>query len=730
MKSTAWSFRTFAALWGVLLGPLLPLHAGEVDIAALLPADTLAYAGWARLVDEDDPEATQIKAFIGQTAQAKFDDPALQNLALFMELLGLACDKPGGIALLDLTVADETPDVQASLFIAAGEDAPRLAESFGGLIQALQPAGERREQSVAGVTMQALPLENTPLTIFWGSHKGHFLLTLGETAAGKIIERINGVGPSLADNDELKFARRKVQADRGDATFSGFGDVQAIVAKAKSLAEELAGPLPPVVEPLLEALGINAIRSKYIHCSETEQGSWCRIFVHVEGERKGILKLWEQEPLSEDDLKIVPKDAYWAQVWNLDLADLWQELLATVEAVNPEMVPMIQGTVAMTAGFLGFSLTDDLLPAFGDTWAVYDAPAHGGILLTGSVLVADVKDGEAVHGMLLRMIEMLKPLLQMKDVNLAVRQASDGDHTIHYVVIGGVPCPVAPAWGFAGDRMVFGLFPQTVKVALSQVDPQTRTASILDRADFQNAKPRIFSDKIQSFGFCDSQYFARLFYPLGLLYSTAGCSMLSVADVDLDFSAFPLVAKVVEQAHNTFGTCSTDEDGILYAQVGTGTTAIAAVAAVALLVSILLPSLARAREQAKRAVSMANLRAIGNALYTYAAEDDEERFPATLQDLAEYVYADSNMELGDVKLFNSPRDREGAVSYIYISGQSPAGDVHNIVAYERIIGDEGTNVLFLDGHVEWMKLDAFKRALQATYERLGRTDEMPAELRP
>jgi prepilin-type processing-associated H-X9-DG protein len=722
MKSTVWSFRTFAALWGILLGPLLPLHAGEADIAALLPADTLAYAGWARLVDEDDPEAAQIKALVGRAARGTFDDPDLQNLALFMELLGLAADKPGGIALLDLTVADETPDVQVALVIVAGDDAPRLAQSFARLIQGLQPAAEPREQAVAGVGMHALPLGDTPLTILWGSHKGHFLLTLGETAAGRIIERVNGAGSSLADSDELKFARRKVRAGPGDAVFSGYGDVRAIVAKAKSLAEELSGPLPPLVEPLLEALGINAIHSKYIHCSKTEQGSWWRIFVHVEGERKGILKLWDQEPLSEDDLRIVPEDAYWAQVWNLDLADLWQELLVTVEAVDPEMVPMIQGAVAMTAGFLGFSVTDDLLPALGDTWAVYDAPAHGGVLLTGSVLVAEVKDSEAVHGTLLRLVEMLKPVLRMKDVNLATRQASDGDHTIHHVVIGGVPCPVAPAWGFVGDRMVFGLFPQTVKVALDQVDPQTRQASILDHPGFQNAKPRIFSDSIQSFGFCDSQYFARLFYPLGLMYSTAGCSMLSVADVDLDFSAFPLVAEVVERAHNTFGTCSTDKDGILYAQVGTGTTAVAAVAVVALLVSILLPSLARARELAKRAVSSANLRGIGMGIHIYA-NDHQERFPESLDELVEAGYITREM-------LTSPRDREGAVSYIYLSGQSAAADARNIVAYERVIGDEGTNVLFSDGHVEWMKLDAFKRALQATYERLGRADEMPGELRP
>ncbi len=51
-------------------------------------------------------------------------------------------------------------------------------------------------------------------------------------------------------------------------------------------------------------------------------------------------------------------------------------------------------------------------------------------------------------------------------------------------------------------------------------------------------------------------------------------------------------------------------------------------------------------------------------------------------------------------------------------------DPGNIVAYENpAFLSEGTNVLFLDCHVEWMKPDDFLRELKATYERLGK--EMP-----
>lgn len=52
------------------------------------------------------------------------------------------------------------------------------------------------------------------------------------------------------------------------------------------------------------------------------------------------------------------------------------------------------------------------------------------------------------------------------------------------------------------------------------------------------------------------------------------------------------------------------------------------VAIIALLISILLPSLSRAREMSKRAVCASNLRGIGQAMYIYA-NDNYEQFPGT-----------------------------------------------------------------------------------------------------
>lgn len=723
MNPRLWSFRTFAALWGVVLAPLAPASAQTRDIAELLPADTLAYAGWAELYDEDDPDLQQARRFVTQAASAEFSDRELGTVAQLMELGVQALQAPGGIALLDVQLGDEGPDVQAALWLVAGEGSSKIAQTFYELMQAVLPDAEIKELSVADVPMRCLRVENTPLNLVWGTHQGYFLLTLGPTAAEKILGRLSGAGgPSLADGDELKFLRKKVGATDGKWRFSAFGDVRQIVAKVRSLVEQMTGPLPPVADQVIEALGINAVRSKYIQICDSEQGPLTRIFVHVQGERKGILKLWAQQPLSKGDLKIIPKDVYWAQVWNLDLQNLWQDVRGTIEEIDPNMLPMVEGSVAMASGLLGLPITDQLLPALGDTWAIFDAPDHGGILLTGSVLVVEVRNADAVHAVLGRLVEILRPILLQKDVNLSLKETTCDGRTIHHVVVGGVPVPVAPAWTFVNDRMIFGLFPQTVAVAAKQVDPQTRGDSILDQPAVSNALQNVFPEEIQSFGYADAQYFARLFYPLGLLYATAGTSMLSVPGVELDPTIYPILAEAVKDVHNSVGMGATDEDGIHYALVGSANAGLVAVAVVALLVSILLPSLSRARELAKRAVSASNLRGIGMGMHIYA-NDHAGKFPENLE-----VLIDEGMITRPT--LNSPRDREGKVSYVYISGQSEKDDPRNIVAYERIIGDEGTNVLFVDGHVEWMSLDRFKQALLETYQRLGREDEMPADLRP
>lgn len=697
------------------------------DIARVMPCDTAIYVGWAKMAEPDSAEMRmQQKYFkaardmVAEKLAGAPDERATEQISMLMDVLPILQTASVGLGVFDVTLVDDQPDIQAALVIDAGAQSAVLAETMRHLIATADNAEKVERHTVRDVSLECFRLGESPMHIVWGVHEPYFILAVGDVAAGKVLDCIAGKAANLADTDELTFDRQKVKAQVDGRHFCAYIDVRRVITRAKEIATQAMTELPPTVEPALAELGLKALRSKYVHLDTQENQPRCAAFAHVDGPLKGLLKIWDQKPLTDDDLKIVPKNAYWAEVCNSNLALLWEEAMRVMEAVAPDQVPAIEGALAMPARMLGFSLTDDLLPVFGDTWALFDAPSHGGILLSGTVLVADVKDANTLQGMLARVVELATPLAAKGEATLKLKETKYGNYTIHYVLIGGVPSPVAPAWAFQDGRWVFALFPQTVATALKQIDPKSRGESLLDNPDFQAARARLPKDA-QSVGYVDSKYFARMFYPLVTALQTMGASMVGKHGGEIDLALVPPLSEAATGITNYVGTASNDKDGILYAGTGSGAQPVlVAAGGTAMATSILLPSLARAREVAKRAVSASNLKGIGMACMQYAAEN-QDKFPASLDVL---------LKSGSItqKQLHSPRDPdddEDTVSYAYIDGQTTGANPQNVLAYERVFDHEGTNVLFLDGHVEWMKLDPFRAAVRETYGRLDR--KLPAD---
>lgn len=138
-------------------------------------------------------------------------------------------------------------------------------------------------------------------------------------------------------------------------------------------------------------------------------------------------------------------------------------------------------------------------------------------------------------------------------------------------------------------------------------------------------------------------------------------------------------------------------------------------AGLVLLFGIFAPSLCRSRETANRVKCASNLRAIGQTILLYAA-DNHGQFPQKLGQLmttedvpAELLCCPSS---NDEKATGSTAEEVAAkleseqhhVSYVYIgqelTNESPTDTP---VIYEVIENhdNDGSNVLFVDRHVEW-----------------------------
>ena len=126
----------------------------------------------------------------------------------------------------------------------------------------------------------------------------------------------------------------------------------------------------------------------------------------------------------------------------------------------------------------------------------------------------------------------------------------------------------------------------------------------------------------------------------------------------------------------------------------------------------MLPALARAREEARRAVCKSNLAQIGKACVAYTV-DHGDRMPASLADLVPQYLADGRVLVCPSDGGDIPHLRNGLpCSYRYV-GNLPAREAapNTMVAYSRGEHEDGRNVLFYDGHVSWMTETAFQAEL-------------------
>jgi len=142
-----------------------------------------------------------------------------------------------------------------------------------------------------------------------------------------------------------------------------------------------------------------------------------------------------------------------------------------------------------------------------------------------------------------------------------------------------------------------------------------------------------------------------------------------------------------------------------------------------LLVGVMLPSLNHAREAANRVKCASNLKQIGMAIMLYSNEN-HGAYPPDLGTLvktedirpAVFVCPTSGTPVppGNLTLDQAADWVNANSSYVYVGAGLKAGaDPAIVVAYEKDENHrDGMNILFADGHVDWVPLDRAHELIQ------------------
>ena len=454
--------------------------------------------------------------------------------------------------------------------------------------------------------------------------------------------------------------------------------------------------------------------------------------------RKGLLALADAAPLAPEIFKLIPDSSTMAGAGSCDFDALFTQIDHAVVQFTPDQGGQFHQILAQVNQTLGLDVQKDFLAALGVQWGYYVDPATAGNGMLGCTIVNRPRNADQLQTSLNTLESLANNMIRQAiqrgqgggrghlTFHVEFRQLTSNGTSVHYLA---TPL-ISPSWAIKEGTLYIGLYPQIV---VSAVNRPADAKSIQDNPDFQAVMQKLNAPAAySSFSFIDlpktmpNGYQAclalsRLYFGLGDLFGAQTPPLI-----------MPALDKIMAETEPAGCVGWSDDAGFYFKSIEPfpGASAIgsadsisaAGVGETAMLASVLLPSLNRSREQANRVRDMSNLRQIGQGILLYS-NDHQGNYPPDLgtlvktEDLTAMVFVcpSANTRPPGGMTPDQSADWVNANSdYIYIGANLKQGaDPTLVVCYEKDDdwGGAGMNLLFADGHVEFMQLEAAHQAI-------------------
>jgi prepilin-type processing-associated H-X9-DG protein len=707
-----------------VLGLVVALFCGVGSVRAQpladrVPGDALIYFGWTG-ADSMGPgyagshleavvKASKFQELLNESLPRVFAKIAAQEpgsaepLKVFTTIGGAMWRHPsayyfGGMA----TGPNGQPMPKFALLCDAGAEAKGVADQLRKVLAQGQPPVEIKVEEQGGLVVLSCGAQG------WGA----------------------GQKPAAALASDAKFQTALAQVQK-EPVASVYVNVEGIVA----LADQMTANSPAAANwaKFRDALGLKAV-NRAIATAGFDQKDWMtQAFVESPAPRTGAAaKIFDTAPLSQEILKTVPQSATIMSAGKFDLGGLVTAIRTIAADLNPQAGQQVDAMLAQVHDSIGVDLQKDVFDQFGDEWAAYQDPMTAGSGMLGYAVVNRVKDAKRLEESLTKLEDVINALVKSAmgpdAPTIAVERSQIEGTTLHHLA---VPL-VSPSWAIRDGNFYLGLYPQVVEGAVEQGAAGHK--SILDNEAFQAVRKRLGGGAASGIGFANLPRTAPDGYQQLLMVARLYLGGADLFGAQTPAMAIPPLRKIMPELSPSGDVAWTDAAGWHYKGVSPfpgsdmltpGGGGQVMVAQEALLVSILLPSLNRARETANRVKCGSNLRQIGQGILLYANEN-KGNYPPNLgilvktEELVPQVFIcpsgntgfpGGNMAVDDqVKWVNENSD------YVYLgAGMNATAGAEVIVAHEKpdAHGRQGMNMLFGDGHVEFFQMPAAIQMIQA-----------------
>jgi prepilin-type processing-associated H-X9-DG protein len=516
---------------------------------------------------------------------------------------------------------------------------------------------------------------------------------------------------NLAGSDSFKAAMSALDVKPILATYLDVGGMVAAVSAMPTVDDDTRQK----IEKVMAATGLNGLKTW--SCAEGFDGpDWkCESFAAAAAPRSGLVN-FDATPVSQDLLKQVPRSAVMVAATRFDLAATVTGIRDELQQVNPQAAQMMGMGLGAIQLATAVKPIEDVMEPLGPDWAMY-TPSDSPMNL---IVVNKLRDPATAKAKLpmfqIALTNLASAAMRQQHMMLQTGTMSEGDNTIFYF---DVPF-ISPAWAIKDDYFYLGLYPQSVVEALRQGGH----GSILDEPKFQAVMKRLGDKPARSLSYVDLPQTAAPVHSLLLLYERMGAGFAAMYGVAVPEPVIPPLDSVLAQLAPAGSVTWVDDAGIhcrsIYPFPGSGLLGLqpqdASIGVAAASVSVLLPSLSRAREQANRIKCASNERQIGQAILLYT-NGGVGKYPPDLGELLKtqaipveaFICPDSATKVPSNFAQMTPDQQAAWVDehsdYVYV-GKDLTGDkatAETVVLYEKREnhGRDGMNILFGDGHVEF-----------------------------